>query len=79
MLRINADTLDHLINESGEVSIARSRVETELRVAKQSLVELKDSIGRLRNQLREVEIQANSQMESRLAGGGRTARANSTR
>jgi chemosensory pili system protein ChpA (sensor histidine kinase/response regulator) len=67
MLRINADTLDHLINESGEVSIARSRIEAELRVVKQSLSDLNDSIARLRTQLREVEIQAESQMQSRAA------------
>ena len=65
MLRINADTLDHLINESGEVSIARSRVEAELRAVKQSLADLSESIARLRGQLREVEIQADSQMQSR--------------
>jgi chemosensory pili system protein ChpA (sensor histidine kinase/response regulator) len=67
MLRINADTLDHLINESGEVSIARSRVEGELRAVKQSIGDLADSIARLRSQLREVEIQADSQMQSRLS------------
>ena len=65
MLRINADTLDHLINESGEVSIARTRAEAELRVVKQSLNDLSDSIARMRTQLREVEIQAESQMLSR--------------
>jgi chemosensory pili system protein ChpA (sensor histidine kinase/response regulator) len=67
MLRINADTLDHLINESGEVSIARSRIEGELRAVKQSIGDLADSIARLRSQLREVEIQADSQMQSRLS------------
>jgi len=67
MLRVNADTLDHLINESGEVSIARSRIEAELRVVKQSLADLTDSIARLRTQLREVEIQAESQMQSRTS------------
>ncbi|MDH3435997.1 MAG: Hpt domain-containing protein, partial [Betaproteobacteria bacterium] len=67
MLRINADTLDHLINESGEVSIARSRIEGELRALKQSAADLSDSIARLRSQLREVEIQADSQMQSRLS------------
>ena len=65
MLRINADTLDHLINEAGEVSIARSRIEAELRSFKQSLGDLSESIARLRNQLREVEVQADSQMQSR--------------
>ncbi len=65
LLRVNADTLDHLITEAGEVSIARSRVEAELRSVKQSLGDLNESIARLRNQLREVEVQADSQMESR--------------
>ena len=67
MLRVNADTLDHLINASGEVAIARSRVEAELRMVKQSLTDLTDSIARLRSQLREVEVQADSQMQSRLS------------
>jgi chemosensory pili system protein ChpA (sensor histidine kinase/response regulator) len=67
MLRINADTLDQLINESGEVSIARSRIEGELRSVKESIGDLSDSIARLRSQLREVEIQADSQMQSRLS------------
>jgi chemosensory pili system protein ChpA (sensor histidine kinase/response regulator) len=64
-LRVNADTLDHLINEAGEVSIARSRIEAELRAQKQSLTDLSESISRLRAQLREVEVQADSQMQSR--------------
>jgi chemosensory pili system protein ChpA (sensor histidine kinase/response regulator) len=67
MLRINADTLDHLINASGEVSIARSRIEAELRVVKQSLADLNDSITRMRGQLREVEMQADSQLQSRAS------------
>ena len=67
MLRINADTLDRLVNEAGEVGIARSRIEGELRTVKQSLLELNDSVARLRGQLREMEIQADSQMQSRLS------------
>jgi chemosensory pili system protein ChpA (sensor histidine kinase/response regulator) len=65
MLRINADTLDRLINESSEISIARSRLEGELRMIKQSLSDLNESVTQLRNQLREVELQADSQMQSR--------------
>ncbi len=65
MLRINADVLDRLINEAGEVGIARSRIEGELRTLKQSLFDLNDSIARLRGQLREMELQADSQMQSR--------------
>ena len=67
MLRVNADTLDFLITESGEVAIARSRIEAELRLIKQSLGDLDESIARLRTQLREVEIQADSQMQSRTS------------
>jgi len=67
MLRIHADTLDHLINDSGEVSIARSRIEGELRAVRQSVGDLSESVARLRGQLREVEIQADSQMQSRLS------------
>jgi chemosensory pili system protein ChpA (sensor histidine kinase/response regulator) len=67
MLRIQADTLDHLINDAGEVSIARSRIEGELRAVRQSTGDLGESIARLRGQLREVEIQADSQMQSRLS------------
>ncbi|HEV2008466.1 MAG TPA: Hpt domain-containing protein, partial [Burkholderiales bacterium] len=67
MLRINADTLDRLINESSEISIARSRVEGELRAIKQSLSDLNESVMRLRNQSRDVELQADSQMQSRLS------------
>jgi chemosensory pili system protein ChpA (sensor histidine kinase/response regulator) len=66
-LRVNADTLDFLITESGEVAIARSRIEAELRQVKQALGDLDDSVGRLRAQLREVEIQADSQMQSRTS------------
>src|SRR5262249_10942779 len=66
MLRVNADTLDHLINEAGEVAIARSRVEAELRLIRQALHDLSESVGRMRGQLREVEVQADSQMQSQL-------------
>ncbi|HSA71369.1 MAG TPA: hybrid sensor histidine kinase/response regulator [Burkholderiales bacterium] len=67
MLRVNADTLDHLINEAGEIAIARTRVEAEVRAMRQSLADLAESVARLRNQLREVELQADSQMQSRLS------------
>jgi chemosensory pili system protein ChpA (sensor histidine kinase/response regulator) len=65
MLRIPADTLDRLINEAGEVGIARTRIEGELRNIRQSLSELNDSMVRLKGQLREIEVQADSQMQSR--------------
>ena len=65
VLRVNAERLDRLITDAGEAAIARSRIEAELRQTKQALGDLNESIVRLRTQLREVEIQADSQMQSR--------------
>ncbi|MBL8383779.1 MAG: Hpt domain-containing protein [Burkholderiales bacterium] len=65
-LRVRSDLVDRLVNEAGEVAIARSRIEGELRALKSGLRELTDSVARLRQQLREVEIAAESQMQSRL-------------
>ncbi|MDD4963281.1 MAG: Hpt domain-containing protein [Gallionella sp.] len=66
MLRVRADVVDRLVNEAGEISVTRSRMETELRIFKDSLMELTGSVTRLRQQLREVEIQAESQMQARI-------------
>ena len=67
MLRVRADMIDRLVNESGEISITRARVEGELRVLKNNLLELTNSVIRLRNQVREIEIQAESQIQSSLS------------
>jgi len=66
MLRVKAETVDHLVNQAGEVSIARSRIEEEMRTLRSAMQELTDNVGRLRSQLREIEIQAESQMQSRM-------------
>jgi len=72
MLRVRADIIDRLVNEAGEVAIARARIESELRALKANLLELTGSVLRLRAQTREIEIQAESQIQSRLSqvGGG---------
>jgi chemosensory pili system protein ChpA (sensor histidine kinase/response regulator) len=66
LLRVQADTLEKLVNRAGEVAIARSRIETEVRVLKSALSDLTDNVARLRGQLREIEIQAESQMQARV-------------
>ncbi|MCK9388147.1 MAG: Hpt domain-containing protein [Sulfuritalea sp.] len=66
-LRVRADLVDQLVNEAGEVAIARSRIEGELLALKTSLLDLTENVIRLRKQLREVEIQAESQMQSQQA------------
>src|SRR5213594_1815867 len=65
LLRVRADVVDRLVNQAGEVAIARSRIEGEMRALKAAMQELTDNVLRLRAQLREIEIQADSQMQSR--------------
>jgi chemosensory pili system protein ChpA (sensor histidine kinase/response regulator) len=67
MLRVRADLIDRLVNEAGEVSIARSRIEGDLRSIKGALFELTENVNRLRAQLREIEIQAEGQMQSQVS------------
>ena len=66
MLRVRADMIDRLVNEAGEIAIARSRIDGEMRTLKAALGDLTENVTRLRGQLREIEIQAESQMASRL-------------
>jgi chemosensory pili system protein ChpA (sensor histidine kinase/response regulator) len=67
MLRVRADIVDRLVNEAGEVAIARARIEGELRSIKSNLLELTNSVIRLRSQVREIELQAETQIQSRMS------------
>src|SRR5262245_24226740 len=67
VLRVRADLIDRLVNEAGEVSIARSRIEGDLRSIKGALFELTENVNRLRAQLREIEIQAEGQIQARVS------------
>jgi chemosensory pili system protein ChpA (sensor histidine kinase/response regulator) len=67
MLRVRADVLDQLVNEAGEISMARSRMETEMRAFKEGLQELTGSVASLRKHLRELEMQAESRMQARAS------------
>ncbi|WP_374402606.1 Hpt domain-containing protein [Niveibacterium sp.] len=66
-LRVRSDMVDRFVNEAGEISIARTRIEGELRTLRRSLLDLTENVIRLRNQLREVEIAAETQMQARVA------------
>ncbi len=65
-LRLRADVLDRLINEAGEISIARSRMDREMQGFKQFSLDLTESVHRLRGHLRELEIETESQLQSRM-------------
>ncbi|MGH8736975.1 MAG: Hpt domain-containing protein [Burkholderiales bacterium] len=65
LLRVRSEILEKLVNEAGEVAITRSRIEVEMRVLKNALADLTENVLRLRGQLREIEIHAESQMQAR--------------
>jgi chemosensory pili system protein ChpA (sensor histidine kinase/response regulator) len=67
MVRVRSELLDRLVNRAGEVTITRSRLEAEVRQLRASLADLTGNLDRLRTQLRDIELQAESQMQSRLA------------
>jgi chemosensory pili system protein ChpA (sensor histidine kinase/response regulator) len=66
-VRIRTQLLDRLVAQTGEVIITRSRLEAELGQLRASLGDLTGNLDRLRQQLRDIEVQAESQMQSRLA------------
>lgn len=65
-VRVRAQILDRLIDQSGEVMISRSRVDGRVVQLSIALGELGRNLERLRQQLRDLEMQADLQMQSRL-------------
>ena len=65
-VRVRAPLLDRLVNQAGEVSITRTRIESQVGQIKGSLSDLTDNLERLRAQLRDIELQAETQMTSRI-------------
>ena len=70
LVRVRADILDRMVTQAGEVSITRSRLENQMGVLKGALSDFSDHLNRLRRQLREVEMQAESQIASRMSIAG---------
>ncbi len=66
-VRVRPELLDRMVNQAGEVMISRTRMEAELLTLRGSLKELTGNLDRLRAQLRDMELQAETQMQSRLA------------
>ncbi len=66
-VRVRSQLLDRLVNQAGEVMITRSRLEVEVGQLRSSLGDMSDNLNRLRQQLRDIELQAETQMQSRLA------------
>ena len=66
-VRVRAALLDRLVNQVGEVMITRSRLDVRLDQMRGALGDLTGNLDRLRQQLRDIEVQSESQMQSRLA------------
>jgi chemosensory pili system protein ChpA (sensor histidine kinase/response regulator) len=62
MARVDAELLDQLLNISGEASIARSRLEQQLGSIDFNLGELSRTVTRLKEQLRNLEIETEAQI-----------------
>ena len=57
LARVDAELLDELLNNSGEVSIFRARVEQQMTSVEFNLAELERTVTRLREQLRKLELE----------------------
>ena len=66
MIRVRSDVLDNLVNQAGEVSIYRSRLEQQVSTFRFNLVELDQTVIRLRDQLRKLEIETEAQIIARF-------------
>ena len=66
-VRVRSQLLDRMVNQAGEVMITRSRLEAELGQLRASLTDMSGNLNRLRQHLRDIELQAETQMQSRLA------------
>ncbi|MEL4179752.1 hybrid sensor histidine kinase/response regulator [Roseateles sp. PN1] len=64
MVRVRGSLLERMAAQAGEVSIRRTRLESELAQMKSALLDLDDNLERLRAQMRELELQAEAQMGS---------------
>ncbi|MGB7934317.1 MAG: Hpt domain-containing protein [Gammaproteobacteria bacterium] len=65
-VRVQAELLDNLVGYSGEISIYRARLEQQVGVYQFNLAELLQTINRVRDQLRQFEIETETQILHRL-------------
>ncbi len=61
-IRVRADLLDSLVNQAGELSISRSRLEQQINGFHAGLTEMKQTVSRLRDQLRKLDMETEAQI-----------------
>jgi chemosensory pili system protein ChpA (sensor histidine kinase/response regulator) len=65
MARVDAELLDTMLNNAGEVSIYRARLEQQVNSIDFNLAELARTVTRLKEQLRSLEIETEAQVLNR--------------
>lgn len=65
IIRINSDVLDNIVSEAGEIRLSRTALEGTLQNNKKALLDLRATTDKIVKMLREVEIQAETQMQAR--------------
>ncbi len=75
-IRVRSDLLNRLVNQAGEVSIYRSRLSQRNSQLGFSLFELDQTVIRLRDQLRQLELEAQAQIRYRIERDRENAEAN---
>ncbi len=61
-VRVRSDLLGRLVNNAGEISIYRARLEQQNSALGFNLIELEQTVDRLRGQLRQLEIETEAQI-----------------
>jgi len=71
IIRVPAEQLEELVNLAGETSIFRSRLEQQMSVLRYNLEEMNSTVDRLREQLRNLDIETDAQISYRkeISGG----------
>lgn len=62
LVRVKARVLDGLVNDAGEVNIQRSRLEQVFNAFASNSMEFEQTIGRLREQLRKLDMETEAQI-----------------
>jgi chemosensory pili system protein ChpA (sensor histidine kinase/response regulator) len=75
VVRVRAGLLDRMVNQAGEVSITRARIDTDVKQLQASLGDLAESLERMRRQLRDIELQAETQITTRIEAAKAAAQA----
>ena len=63
-IRVLSNVLDTAINDAGEIRLARTSLENTTLNNKKSLIELKTSSSKLAKMVKEVEVQAETQIQA---------------